>query len=184
MKKIGLDCDGVLYQFEKTAQYMIARKEGLKYREDLPWDNSTWDCHRPKEDWDWVLSEGADKVFRHGHLFRGAIEFVEELAELGDVSIITKRPKVGVQATLDFFSFEKLPISGFHILGFDEPKSSVPADIYIDDSADNIRELWKNTSKPLILIDRPWNQDLATMNIRTYRARDFDEAIAYVKEVL
>ena len=188
--RIGLDIDGVLYQFSKTAQYMFAKKEGLKYREDLPWDDSTWDCGRSDQDWEWLFSsDRADSVFRHGHLYSGAIEFVQGLDEIGDVHIITKRPKTGVQATLDFFSFEKLPLTGFHLIGLDEKKSDVKADIYIDDSLDNMNDLVDHTGSRLVLMDRPWNQGwkreehLGKIG-RVYRAYDFDAALGRIEKWL
>lgn len=184
--KFGLDLDGVVYQFSKTAQYMIARREGYKYREELPWDETEWDCGRPLEDWEWILSEErADAAFRHGHLYRGAIEFVQGLDELGDVHIITKRPRDGVQATLDFLSFQKFPITGLHLIGLEELKSSVQADIYIDDSLENMNDLADHTGSQLILMNRSWNQNwnredrLYRVN-RFYRAYDFDAALGKV----
>ncbi len=182
--RIGLDVDGVLYQFSKTAQYMIARREGYETREELGWDDTTWDCHRPPSDWHWVLSSPqAEKVFRHGHLFRGAIEFVDDLAELGDVIIITKRPRAAIQTTLDWLSFNRFPITEVCVLGSDRLKSAVPADVYIDDSLENIDELAKHTWSDIVLIDRPWNQR-KKLPPRTFRARDFKEAYTIVRRVL
>jgi uncharacterized HAD superfamily protein len=161
--KIVLDVDGVLYKFSHAAQYMLAKRKGLKDREDLFWDDSTWDCKRPKEDWDWILGpEQANYVYRHGHLWSGAVEFVYALRELGDISLVTKRPPYATKVTLDWirytFDHEPFPFAEVRVLGPDEKKSQIPADVYIDDSLDNITELWENTESELIVVNRNWNQ--------------------------
>lgn len=179
--KIGLDLDGVIYQFSKTAQYMLARKKGLMCREDLKWDYTLWDHGLSKEDWDWVLSPPqADKVFRYGHLFSGAIEFVHELSLLGSVIIITKRPFYGVQATLDFLAYMKFPLTALHIIDEQVRKSSIPCDAYIDDSPINALDYYKETKSLVILIDRPWNStDKLPSSIK--RVFFFEEAIDLIK---
>lgn len=184
MKKFGLDVDGVLYKFNHTGQYMLAKREGLADREDLqPWRIDEYDHGRPRTDWEWLLEPPqANKVFRHGHLYGGAIEFVEALSKLGDVHLITKRPKAGVQATLDWVAFQELPIAGLSIIGLDEHKSEIKCDAYIDDSPANIQELLDNTphNVPLILLDRPWNQDYGHPFDGVYRAMSFDDVISFL----
>jgi len=182
--KIGLDLDGVIYQFSKTAQYMLAKRAGHAKREDFIWDNSVWNCGIPKEDWDWVLSPPqADAVFRYGHLFSGAIEFVHDLSKLGSVAIITKRPVSGIQATLDFLSYMKFPIKELHIIGNQENKSDIKADVYIDDSPDNAVDYAANTKSLVILIDRPWNRNFGFLCNRIKRAYTFEGAVQYVKKL-
>lgn len=182
----GLDIDGVLYKFSHAAQYMMAKKKGLRDREDLVWDDSQWDCAQPPEDWDWVLSpEQVNYVFRHGHLWSGAVEFVYELAKLSEIVVITRRPKHAAKVTLDWirytFDHDPYPFSEVHILGDGQAKSDIPADVYIDDSLENIIELSENTSAELLLVDRPWNK--GKLPPRAWRAMSFEDVLQEVKHV-
>lgn len=182
--RIVLDIDGVLYKFSHAAQYMLAKKKGLADREDLFWDDRTWDCNRPQEDWDWLLgAEQSNYIYRHGHLWSGAVEFTYELAKLGDIVLVTKRPSHATKVTMDWirytFDHEPFPFVEVHILGPGEKKSQIPADIYIDDSLENIEELGENTEAKLILVDRPWNQtDRPTWYTRT---KSFEEVLDVVR---
>lgn len=168
---------------------MMSQKEGLSKREDLEWDNSSWDCGRPPSDWAWVLSPPrTEAVFRHGHLYAGAIEFVYALAEIGDVVVVTKRPKAATRVTLDWLRFmfdrDPFPLSEVHILGDDRQKSEIPADVYIDDNRDNIEELFKNTGAALVLVKRPWNQNgEGDYPVSVHQTETFEEALEAVQEV-
>src|SRR5438093_1066807 len=80
-------------------------------------------------------------LFRYGHVVRGAVKGVRELAEIGDVVAVTSRPQNAVEDTLAWLLFMKLPLSGVHILSRGEKKSSVrpTCDVYIDDNVENCR---------------------------------------------
>lgn len=180
-----LDVDGVLYRFSHAAQYMLAMREGLADREDLYWDDSTWDCDRPKENWDWVLGpEQANYVYRHGHLWSGAVEFVYELRKLTDIILVTKRPAYATKVTLDWvrytFDHPPFPFSEVRILGPNEVKSQVPADIYIDDSTENLEELLESTKAHVICVRRNWNEDLQEQPRLTI-AHSFQEVLDAVR---
>ena len=165
--RIGLDVDGVLYQWDKTARYML--------REILP--GSTYSKYGPlgrtsthwgyiqenvsKDDWSWLWKEGvAMGLFRYGHSFPGMVKDVRALAEKGDLVIITHRPQQAVNDTLDWLSYQKLPLSDVHLLTRQEPKSSVrpECDVYIDDKPENCADLARNTSGKVFMMSRDWNR--------------------------
>ena len=163
---------------------MLARRAGLADREDLEWDHSVWNCGRPDSDWRWLNEpEQVNRVYRHAHLFGGAIEFVDELAKLGDVVIITKRPRAAVNVTMEWLLFNRLPFSEVHVLA-DVPKSSVRpvCDAYIDDSPEVCGELHGATNARIILQDRPWNQD-ADPALFHARAMSFAQTLEIVARV-
>jgi 5'(3')-deoxyribonucleotidase len=159
--KIAVDADGVLYEWSKTARYML--RSYRDYDKDGPMgqESTSWD-YIPQnilpQDWDWLWTEGVRKgLFRYGHLVTGAIEGVNQLSLLGEVVLVTHRPKAAVKDTLDWLSYINLPFSGIHILTNQEPKSMVDADILIDDKPDNIFE-WVMHARHGVLFDREWNQ--------------------------
>ncbi len=158
-KRFGLDVDGVLYQFQKTALYMLNSMKGY----DLKLED--WNCWNwPKEnvannDWQWLWTAGVKLgLFRYGHLYKGAIEGVRALAELGDVVIITHRPSHAVQDTLDWLAYLKLPFTEIHLLTEGQAKSSVHhCDLYVDDKPENCLDYQRNTDGIPLLWTRPWN---------------------------
>ena len=166
--RIGVDIDGVMYHWEKTARYMLREilpnspytKDGPLGTESTHWNyiqEAISEAH-----WAWLWSEGVRLgLFRHGHLYPGTIKAIRQLAELGDVVCITHRPKQAVHDTLAWLAYQNLPLAGLHILTNMEPKSTVKpeCDIYIDDKADNCDDLFFETNATLVcLMDRPWNQ--------------------------
>lgn len=165
--KIGLDIDGVMYMWQKTACYMIREvlpNSPYKHRKDLCEENwSGWNWLKDQvapEHWDWLWTEGVRLgLFRYGHLYPGTIQAVRRLAEIGDVMLITHRPKQAVNDTLAWLGFLDLPLAGLHILVNQEPKSSVKpeCDMYVDDKPENITDLSRHTSGLAYLMRRPWN---------------------------
>lgn len=186
--RIGLDIDGVLYQWDKTARYMLREvlpnspyaKEGPLGQESKNW-NYIKD-HVSSEHWQWLWKEGVELgLFRYGHLYRGSIVAVRRLAMLGDVVLITHRPKSALNDTLAWLGYLDLPISGLHFLTAEEPKSAVTpqCDVYLDDKGANCIDLAINTSARVVaLMDRRWNADCEMEGVnRVYSWREFE---AYV----
>jgi len=184
--RIGLDLDGVVYNFDKTAQYMIAKHLGLEKREDLPWDHGQYWRGADKASWNWLWRpENTDALFRHGHLYTGSIEGVRALAELGDVVVVTKRPRHALRVTIDFLRYhfdEPFPFADIRLL-HDEPKSSVPCDVYIDDNIPIAKDILTRTRAGMILVNRPWNFPEEGAYGRARRANSWDEIVAHVESL-
>lgn len=167
--RIGVDIDGVMYQWSKTARYMLREiMPDSPYTKDGPLgeESTSWDYiqeHVALEHWDWLWTEGVRLgLFRHGHLYPGTIKAVRRLAELGEVIVITHRSKFAVHDTLAWLAYQNLPLSGLHILTDRAPKSTVrpECDVYIDDKVDNCIDLFDNTKARLVaLMDRDWNRE-------------------------
>src|SRR5688572_5241981 len=139
--RIGLDLDGIVYNWDKTVRYMLRTMKGYPREGPLGHEALHWDYIQENvkpEDWKWVWSEAIDLgLFRYGHLYTGAIEAVRNLADFADVVVITSRHPRATKDTLDFLAYLKLPFREIHILGR-ELKSSVPVcDLYIDDGPHN-----------------------------------------------
>lgn len=163
--RIGVDIDGVMYHWDKTARYML--REVLPdspYKDALNEPGLYWNHIQDqvsKEHWSWLWSEGVRLgLFRHGHLFKGTIVAMRQLAELGDVIAITHRPKAAVNDTMAWLSYQQLPVSGVHILTNQEAKSGVQhCDAYIDDKPENCEDYLLNTKAPIVAMPaRPWNR--------------------------
>jgi 5'(3')-deoxyribonucleotidase len=167
---IGLDLDGCVYQWDKTARYMLRRR--MEDRGEQPTDalyhaSTSWDYieeNVSKEDWEWLWSSGTRQgLYRYGHVVSGAIEGVQGLANIGDVVVITARPKDAVNDTLTWLGtfFDKASLSGIVIQSNGQKKSQVEPvpDVYIDDGAHNLDDVLLNTDSLAIQFVQPWNAE-------------------------
>jgi 5' nucleotidase, deoxy (Pyrimidine), cytosolic type C protein (NT5C) len=165
---IGLDLDGVVYQWDKTARYMIRRRivdRGEIPPEELSMPSKSWswiEDYAPKQDWDWLWSEAISQgLYRYGHVESGAIEGVRELNQLGDVVAITARPKEAVHDTLAWLTLmlDKSPLAGVVIQSNGQKKSEVTPtpDVYIDDGIHNFDDVLANTKSNVVQFMQPWN---------------------------
>lgn len=182
--RIALDLDGVCYHWEKTGRYLLRTQRGCSH---LIYPSTDWDYIKrmvDAEDWDWLWSEGVELgLFRYGHVITGAIEGVRELKARGhEVLVVTHRPSSAVQDTLDWLSYVRFEPAEVHILSDGRPKSSVPADIYIDDRPENIVEVLASTEADALLFDQPWNQDKYVQydSHRFHRAKGWDQVLGNV----
>ena len=194
--RIGLDIDGVLYKWDKTARYMLRKVlPDSPYRESntLHVESQSWDYVQNKvrpEHWEWLWTEGVRLgLFRYGHLYPGTIQAVRELAKIGEVVLITHRPKQAVNDTLDWISFQRLPLAGVHLLTNQERKSSVKpeCDVYLDDKPENVSDLAAFTDARLIgLMRRPWNEHIlipAMSGFQPGRVYGYRNWSAFIEEV-
>lgn len=187
--RIGVDIDGVMYHWEKTARYMLREilpdspyhKGSAMGQESDHWDyiqRNVTPAH-----WKWLWSDGVRLgLFRHGHLWPGTIKAIRRLAEIGQVVAITHRPASAVHDTLAWLAYQNLPLAGLHILVNMEPKSTVSpqCDVYIDDKAENCFDLAVNTDAKLVaLMDRRWNRPMTPAGVT--RVRTWDEFIYHVQ---
>jgi uncharacterized HAD superfamily protein len=181
--RIGIDLDGVCYHWEKTARYMLREiLPNSPYKGDpsLERPSTGWDYiehNVAPEHWKWLWSEGVKLgLFRYGHMFKGTIEAVRKLAQLGDIIVITHRPAAAVPDTLAWLAYQQLPLAGVHILTHQEPKSTVePCDFFLDDKPENCIDM-NDTGAEVWLMDRPWNRHCIWPN-RAYSWHNYLSAV-------
>jgi uncharacterized HAD superfamily protein len=165
--RIGLDIDGVMYKWDKTARYMLRDVlPNSPYKATLQQDSESWNWIQTQvapEHWEWLWTEGVKLgLFRYGHLYPGTIQAVRELAKRHEVVLITHRPKSAVGDTLAWLGLLNLPLSGLHLLTNQEPKSLVhpQCDVYLDDKPENVVNLAEDTDAKLVCVmHQPWNRD-------------------------
>jgi uncharacterized HAD superfamily protein len=189
--RIGLDIDGVMYQWERTARYMLREvlpdspygKSGPLGRTQQSWNFIQEGVSR--EHWNWLWTEGVKLgLFRHSHLYPGTIQAVRQLAEIGDVVCITHRPKQAVHDTLAWLSYQNLPLAGLHILTSQEPKSTVRpmCDVYLDDKPENIDDLLNKTKARVALRVQQWNHNYNRRHPRLGYVYEWGDFINFVKD--
>lgn len=178
-KRIALDLDGVCYNYSATACYLLNTYKGY----NLDWthtDSSEWLKEQVKNnDWQWLWTGGIKEgLFRYGNLFKGAVEGIKELAKVGEIVVITSRPKVAAQDTYDWLSYMKIPASEVHIMQ-DRSKAEIAPDIAIDDSPKNILQ-YLDANIPTVVYDHKYNQGV----LGGYRAKTWLDVVDTVKNIL
>lgn len=170
--RIAVDVDGVLYEWDRTARYMLRT-----YRDTVVGESLTWDYieqHVPRSDWGWLWTDGVDLgLFRYGHCVAGSIVGLRNLLADGhSLAVVTHRPSSAVPDTLAWLNYINIQWSEVHILSNGESKAQVDADILIDDKMENVIE-WAASGRKALLFDRPWNQQIEATRIeRCYDWRD------------
>lgn len=167
-KVIAVDLDGVLYEWDRTAQYMLRTYRGLRH---MHTESASWDWIKDNvspEDWKWLWSEGVERgLFRYGHMTTGARVGLEHLVDAGfKLKIVTHRPASAVMDTIDWLSLylQDIPLAGIHILSNQEPKTVVDADILVDDKPQNLVE-WKDEGRIALQYARKWNRSFFDADI-------------------
>jgi len=188
--RIGLDLDGVVYDWQRTYKYLLSEHRGVDFPDGLEWWDE-WnapDRYTTAEDRKWLWSEGVRLgLFRYGNLYRGAIDGIAALASFGDVEVVTHRPKQAVRDTCHFLAGLPDVFAGIHVLTNQEPKSSVGCDVYVDDGPHVAQDIIA-AGKRVVLVDRPWNRDAFPFNephpSRLVRAYDWPGIVATVRDLV
>ncbi len=92
--RIGLDLDGVVANWERTAKDWLNYHRGTKL--NLEEVSTSWHSIQEsvsKEDWEWLWGDAIKMgLFAELEVFDGAQTFVRGLTQLGDITILTSRP--------------------------------------------------------------------------------------------
>lgn len=155
--RIAVDLDGVVYDWEGTARYLLERHFG--YGLDVSDSWGYLPSTVTKEHWRWLWEDGVKVhgLFRYGNLQRGAVDGLLALEKYGRLEVVTHRPRSAVQDTLRFVANLPDVFEGVHILSDGQPKSSVGADIYIDDGPHVIEDVL-GAGLGVVIFDQPWNR--------------------------
>lgn len=182
--RIMVDLDGVCYDWDSTARFLLNHHFGYVFGpETLSW-YFLRDAVAP-EHWAWLWSEGVSLgLFRHGHLYRGTAEALDNLAGLGRLVVVTHRPESATRDTLAWIAYHELPVSEIHLLTSETPKSRVQpwCDVCVDDSPTVVEDLAAHTPSLVLVWDRPWNQGV-TSGERVYSWLDVIRRVRKLKIV-
>jgi uncharacterized HAD superfamily protein len=179
--RIGLDLDGVLVDFNNSAKKLLSHVFGYKFPNEMPpcWN---WLGYYgvTKEHEDWLWTRGVDRgLFLAAWPLDGALDFVDKLKELGDIIVVTSRPKAAWFDTLGWLrSWSIGPPKEIHFYLPGENKASANCDLYIDDKAENIEDVIRE-GYPGILLAYPLN---AHADPSIPRVHSYDEILEWVKE--
>ena len=176
--KIGLDMDGVVYDYMGNLSNIIVADGGDPIPEDCGW-------FKPAELWP-PYFDNAERVFLEGDPIPGAVDGCATLKSLSeDLWIITAAWEEARVPKLNWLEKYGIQYDNFVITGLDhsaEPKSAIKCDLYIDDGPHNILELHENTDAHLIIYEQSWNKTeemrkLEKDCLRVARAKDWHDVV-------
>lgn len=179
--RVAVDLDDVIYPWTDTARAMLREYHKIEVPPAQTW---TWiRDHVTPDKWNWLWTEGVDRgLFRHGALSAGAEPALRQLAQIGDLVVVTARPESARWDTYAWLSRYKIPVNEVHVVA-GRPKSTVRADLYIDDSPHVIADLIANTTAHVVCYAHPWNDDLGWQGRRYRRFSDWRDIVGFAGEV-
>jgi len=105
-------------------------------------------------------------------------EKVYRLKTLGEVDILTARPKNTEKYALKWLNYNKIPFDKYVWARNSEAKTKLGYDVYIDDSPYMV-EILTNSGKILLLYSQPWNRRVQeSLNVKI--VKNLDEAYLYL----
>jgi len=154
--RIAVDVDGVLADQVPQLSRWVTRKYGISIKKS---DVKLW--HQPIGDTDF-LQEIEQALLDANFvltmpLVRGARQALEKMASLHCVVVATSRPIEANESTMEWLKRNGLRFHEF-LNTRKEGKSSLYADVLIDDHLESVRD-FALTKGIAILLSQPWNSD-------------------------
>jgi 5'-nucleotidase len=170
MAHIGVDCDGVIYEFHEDARIVVANHRGIDPSELT--EAKVWDFM--VEQWNiWFQDVAKEGGWLRLPPVPGTVEGLKKLQKKGHtIHIITSR-KGGEINTVKWIQKHKIPYDTLHI-GRD--KSRVLVDVMVDDWERNWEELTA-IGRRVLVWDQPWNAHLTEAE-RVFSWDDVLEAVS------
>lgn len=182
---LGVDLDGVCGDYLGSLKKFIADDRGIS--PDELTDEVSWNC----PEWDLTTEQYEDyhtraiteqRLFLNMSMIRGASQALWELSDAGVwIRIITHRlflsgsHAIVASDTVQWLDNVKIPYRDICFIG---GKQDVGADLYIEDSPDNVLAL-RAGDLAVVVFDQPYNRDLPGP-----RAKSWEEASQIVLDFL
>lgn len=176
-QRIGLDMDGVLYNWERAVRNLVMERTG----QEVPLSTS-WDFLKQTigpETWRWVWKpEQVVRMFSEGRAYPGAVAGALALRGLADqLYILTSGPFVSTSAKVGWLEKVGIRYNRFVRLEMGTPKTVVPCDLYVDDGPHVAEQVVRaRFDTRLILVDRTYNREVED-HPRITRARGWAEVV-------
>jgi 5'(3')-deoxyribonucleotidase len=188
--RIGLDLDGVVADWCGTTMRFLNEFKGYTFDPTFEHPHWNWLEGQVKpEDWKWLWNEAIEleSMFLDMRLFPGAFDFMEKLAEKGDIIVLTSRPKSARQDTLRWLhDHMAAPVAGVNFFKHGTDKHLVNVEVLIEDNIDNAwAYIDERPGANVILFDRLYNQsDLWGEFGGENRCKTYEEILAKVDSIL
>lgn len=178
----GVDLDGVCANYTAALRPFVAQRFNVNpetLTDDISWNFVEWGMTSREQYLD-IHAEAVVKrrIFATMPTIEGAAETLWRLSDAGVwIRIITHRLQVkgghanAVSDTCTWLDAHNIPYRDLCFLG---AKPQVEADVYIDDSPDNVNAL-RESGNDVIVFDQPYNREISGP-----RAHSWQEVETYV----
>lgn len=183
--EIAIDVDGVLAEQVKPVLSRVSDEYGVimeksdiqSWDEPIPETNSNIkiEIESAHEDPDYVLQMP---------IIGNARKKLAEISENHTIKIVTSRTKMSDETTKEWLCENDLKFDKY-VNTAGKSKSSVNADILIDDFHKNVKE-FANSGKVGILFTQPWNEGYASSmkkHENIHIANNWDEAVDIMNDI-
>lgn len=163
---VGIDIDGVLYQWEPTARKILSERVGEPVSVSQNWDSIKEQVSDTDWKWLWASRGARRRVFSEGPAHDGAVEGVKELENHFYVALVTSRPRDVADLTMQWLAEREIkPHLLVHVpSGMKKWEVAPRCAMYVEDNVDNCEGLTKNLGVTVWCPRRPWNK---TYHLRT-----------------
>lgn len=181
--RVGVDLDGVVYDFARHVQRYLIEHEGHSL-EELAfldswnfWIEWGWDDERFMRACDQAVDAGV--LYATGEPNAGAVEALRRIADAGhELHVVTARssgtaPAAALVATESWLDTYEIPYSS---LTMSADKTVVPTDVFVDDSLANYDALVLAGVRAYLL-NQPWNAPYDDGRRRVADVAEFADAI-------
>lgn len=154
---VAIDVDGVLRNFtDKLIEVYQRENPSHTVKPITAWDLSMF-FHIGNDIWDFAFSKHAKEIFEDAHAYPGASSFTKHLIIMGHkIIIVTTQPRGNEVHTINWLIKNDIQ---YDSIAFTKDKHIIDADIFLDDSPDNIRKL-REYGKFAVVMRRPWNEHI------------------------
>ena len=167
---LGCDIDGVLYDFDSAARAILRQ-----YGHNIPAvESAHWNGLEDEVGFDawarmWSHSASRRELFRGGPAYISGVKTCRRLQQIVDLVIITHRPLDVADITMRWLANQKITPRALHFAGGRDKGAVEQRCIgYVEDRADNAREIAETTGCPVFVPRRPWNVGLDDDGLITY----------------
>ncbi len=182
---LGVDLDGVCGDYLGSLKKFIADDRGIspdELTDDVSWNCPEWDLTTEQYEDYHTRAITEQRLFLNMSMIRGASQALWELSNAGVwIRIITHRlflsgsHAIVASDTVQWLDNVKIPYRDICFIG---GKQDVGADLYIEDSPDNVLAL-RSGDLAVVVFDQPYNRELPGP-----RAANWDEARQIILDFL
>lgn len=179
---LGIDLDNTILDATSAHLHYYNKESGRCFTPNDVYDFYIYRMYGwNKEERDRIYFRLGHNIHKNSFPLPGAMEVLQLLYDVHEITIITARPPLFYNVTVEWLNFYNVK---YHHIAFTENKlqecQRAGVDVLIDDGP-HYAEEFAMMSKPVILYDQPYNRDVQHQLV--YRAHHWREVYEHIKSL-